>query len=311
MALWGTGYWDAAKWTEQVGQMAATETGVDVFTGEGDVVLTGVMAATESTTDTFAANGTVQITGSMAAVETGTDTFAAEGDVQVTGQMAATESQVDTFAAEGDVNLNGTMAATETGVDVFSADGDVELAGSMAATETGVDVFAGEGDVGNSGTMAATETGEDVFAATGTVTPKPPVPRVVPDVGDERQRKKAQKKRDEAFERYAQEQRKLREMLEQAIDPVKAKAEPVVVSQGKKKVEVLSTDGSKVSINVPALFDPEDVALAVAHMLEAANIAAQHVKRKQDEAQALAIARATVARIIKRKRDDELLLLLD
>ncbi len=69
MALWGTGVWGTAKWTEQVGAMAATETGVDVFSGEGDVVVAGTMAATESTVDTFAAVGVVTIVGQMAAVE--------------------------------------------------------------------------------------------------------------------------------------------------------------------------------------------------------------------------------------------------
>lgn len=309
MALWGTGVWDTAKWSEQVGQMAATETGVDVFSGEGDVVLSGVMAATESTTDTFAAVGTVEIVGQMAAVESEVDVFAAEGSVQVVGNMAATESTTDTFAAEGDVNLAGTMAATETGVDVFSAEGDVQLTGVMAAVEAGVDVFAAEGDVGNFGVMAATETGVDVFAATGEVHPQPVPNPVIADIGpgDEKQRKKAQKKRDEAFEREKAERDGLRQQIKQAVDPVVEKAAPVVVSQGTKSVQVLSLDGSRIGINVPPAFDAAEVARLVAEVLESARVEARMVQQRQEAER----ARAELARIIKRKRDDELLLLMD
>lgn len=288
MALWGTGVWDTAKWTEQVGQMAATETGVDVFSGEGDVVLGGVMAATESTSDTFAAVGTVEIVGQMAAVESEVDVFAAEGTVQLLGNMAATESQVDTFAAEGDVNLAGTMAATESGVDVFSAAGVVTVGGVMAATETEV----------------------DVFAATGEVHPPQPVPNpVIADIGpgDEKQRKKAQKKRDEAFAKEKAERDGLRQQIKQAVDPVVEKAAPVVVSQGTKSVQVLSLDGSRIGINVPPAFDAAEVARLVAEVLESARVEARMVQQRQEAE----LARAELARIIKRRRDDELLLLMD
>lgn len=283
MALWGTGVWGTAKWTEQVGSMAATETGVDVFSGEGDVVVAGTMAATESTVDTFAAVGVVTIVGQMAAVETGVDTFAAEGDVQIVGDMSAIESGVDTFSAEGDVNLNGTMAATETGVDVFSAEGDVIVGG----------------------TMAAVETGEDVFAATGKV--EPAVQPVTADIGDERHRRKAQKKRDEEFEREKREREGLRQQIKQTIDPVVAKAAPVVVSKGTKSVQVLSLDGSRIGINVPPAFDAAEVARLVADVLEEARVQSRLVAQRQEAER----ARQELARIIKRRREDELLLLID
>lgn len=283
MALWGTGVWGTAKWTEQVGVMAATETGVDVFSAEGDVVVAGTMAATESTVDTFAASGTVTITGQMAATETGVDTFAAEGDVQILGSMAATESGVDTFFAEGDVNLNGVMSAVETGVDVFSAEGDVIAGGVMAATETEV----------------------DTFAATGKV--EPAAPRVIADIGDEKHRRKTQKKRDEEFEREKREREGLRQQIKETIDPVVAQAKPVVVSKGTKSVQVLSLDGSRIGINVPPAFDAAEVAKLVADVLEEARVQARIVAQRQEAER----ARAELARIIKRRRDDELLLLID
>jgi hypothetical protein len=272
--------------------MAATESGTDTFSAEGDVIVAGTMAATESGVDVFSATGTVEVQGSMAAVETG----------------------VDVFAATGTVEVQGYMAATETGVDVFSAEGDIEDTGYMAATETGVDVFSAEGDVGLYGYMAAVETETDTFTATGTVTPQPtPQPVVIADIGpgDEKQRRKAQKKRDEAFEREKLETRKLRQEIERVINPVVAKAEPVVVSEAKSSVQVLSVDGSRIGIDVPAAFDVAEVARMVAEVLQEAKIEAMRVQRRQDAERALAIARVTVARIIKRRRDDELLLLLD
>lgn len=292
MAQWDSGVWGQSYWSATVGYMAATESGTDTFAAEGDVQLTGTMAATETGVDTFSATGTVEVQGYMAAVETG----------------------VDVFSASGTVEVQGYMAATETGVDVFSASGDVELTGYMAATETGVDVFSAVGTVAVAGYMAAVETETDTFAATGTVTPQPtPQPVIIADIGpgDEKQQRKAQKKRDEAFEREKLERNKLREQIERVINPVVAKAEPVVVSEAKSSVQVLSIDGGRIGIDVPAAFDVAEVARMVAEVLEEAKIEAMRVQRRQDAERALAIARVTVARIIKRKQDDELLLLLD
>ena len=292
MAQWDSGVWGQSYWSATVGYMAATESGTDTFAADGDVQLTGYMAATETGVDTFSATGTVEVQGYMAAVETGVDVFSATGSVEVQGYMAAIETGVDVFSATGDVELTGYMAATETGVDVFSATGEVEVAGYMAAVET--------------------ET--DTFAATGEVTPNPtPPPVITADIGpgDEKQRKKAQKKRDEYFEREKAEQRKLREEIERVINPVVAKAQPVVVSEAKKSVQVLSVDGSRIGIDVPADFDVAEVARIVSEVLEEAKIEAMRVKHRQEAERALAIARVNLARIIKRKQDDDLLLLLD
>lgn len=314
MAQWGSGVWGQSYWSATVGYMAATESGTDTFAAEGDVQLTGYMAATETGVDTFSATGTVEVQGYMAAVETGVDVFAADGTVEVQGYLAATETGVDVFSATGDVELTGYLAATETGVDVFSATGTVETTGYMDAVETGVDVFSASGTVGLTGYMAALETETDTFTATGEVTPQPtPQPVITADIGpgDEKQRKKAQKKRDEYFERERQEQLKLRKEIERVINPVVEKAQPVVVSEAKSSVQVLSVDGSRIGIDVPATFDVADVARIVAEVLQEAKIEAMRVQRRQDAERALAMARVSVARIIKRRQDDELLLLLD
>lgn len=271
------------------------------------------MAATETGTDTFSATGINIDSGNLAATETGTDVFAATGSVSTTGYMAATETGTDTFAATGSVSLAGYMAATETGTDVFAATGSVSTAGYMAATETGVDNFFATGTVSATGYMAAIETGEDVFAATGTVTPVPVPNPVIADIGpgDEKQRKNAQKKRDEAFEREKQEREALRQQIKRTIDPVVEQAKPVVVSEGKRSVQVLSVDGSRIGIAVPPAFDVAEVGRIVAEVLESAQIEARRVQKRKDAELALAQARAQLARIVKRKMEDEFLLLMD
>lgn len=307
MALWDSGVWDSGKWTEIVGQMAATESGSDTFAGEGDVIVTGTMAASESGVDVFASTGTVQVTGQMAATESGVDQFAAEGTVQVTGEMAATESGVDVFAGEGDVINTGTMSATESGVDVFSAEGDVEVTGSMAAVESGVDVFAAEGDVQVTGTMAAVESGVDVFAAEGTVTPANPF-RVEPDIGAEKRRIK---KRDSELEAYKRDREALRKLIEEVVSPAAKEAKTVALVAGKgKSVGVVPLVGEQFKIPVPATMDAAEVARMVAEAVERANAEAIRVKAYKDATIALAVARETLNRIIRRRRDDEVLLLM-
>lgn len=287
MALWNSGVWDSGKWSEIVGQMAATESGSDTFAGEGDVIVTGTMAATESGVDVFASTGTVQVTGQMAATESGVDQFAAEGTVQVTGEMAATESQADTFSGEGDVINTGTMSATESGVDVFSAEGDVQ------AQVTGI--------------MAAVESGVDVFAAEGAVTPSNNF-RVEPDIGAEKRRIK---KRDAELEAYKRDREALRKLIEEVVSPAAKEAKKVALVAGKgRSVGVIPLGGEQFKIPVPATMDAAEVARMVAEAVERANAEAIRVKAYKDATIALAVARETLNRIIKRKRDDEVLLLM-
>lgn len=286
MAQWGSAKWGESYWDMVYGQMAATESAVDTFAAEGDVIVTGTMAATESGVDTFSAEGDVQVVGVMAAVETGVDAFAAQGTVEVQGVMAATESQVDTFAAEGDVEVAGTMAATETGVDVFSAEGDVTVAGYMAAVESGV----------------------DSFSATGTITPHPVYPVVEPDIGAEKRRIK---KRDAELEAYKRDREQLRKLIEETVSPAAKEAKTVALVAGKgRSVGVVPLVGEQFKIAVPATMDAAEVAKMVAEAVERANAEAIRVKAYKDATIALAVARQTLNRIIKRRRDDEVLLMM-
>lgn len=310
MARWSEGRWNQSYWSAVVGSMAATETGVDTFAATGINVLSGYLAATESGVDSFASTGSVVNVGAMAATESGIDVFAATGAVILTGVMAATETGIDVFAATGTNTNFGTLGAVETGVDTFLAIGTNVLSGFLSATETGVDTFSALGTVVATGYMAATETGEDVFAATGNVAvPVLPIGDIGP--GDEKRRRRATKARDELFEKERRERELLREQIHRAIDPVIEQAQPVVMSEGTKSVQVLSLDGGRVGIPVPAQFNAAQVAQMVADVLKNAQIEAQHVKRRQDAERALATARAEMARIMRRRRQDEFLLLMD
>ena len=116
--------------------------------------------------------------------------------------------------------------------------------------------------------------------------------------GDDRQRREKQKKRDESFEQYKQEQKALRDLIEQAVEPIKEK-EVTVVDDG-EKVEILLD--SRPPIVMPSLpqFDAQDVVREVMSVLQDMQIQAKH----------MAIAQARVAKIMRRRRDDEFLLLM-
>ena len=157
------------------GTLAATETGLDVFAGAGDVIVSGSMAVAEVGDDTFAATGTVTsaaISGTLAVTETGNDTFTSSGTVLVQGSLAASEVGDDSFSASGTVLVQGSLAASEVGDDTFSASGSVTsntVTGSLAATEVGDDTFQATGLVLIYGNLSANEAGDDVFAASGNV----------------------------------------------------------------------------------------------------------------------------------------------
>ena len=153
------------------GSMAARESGSDVFTGGGSVVVSGSMVTQESGSDIFAGVGLLVVSGAMAAQESGPDVFTATGSVVVSGSMAAREAGSDSFSAVGIVGnpVIGSMAAQESGSDSFMGVGSVLVSGSMAARESGGDSLTGEGAVTVSGLMAAQESGADVFTGSGVV----------------------------------------------------------------------------------------------------------------------------------------------
>jgi len=135
--------------------------------------LVGDLAAVESGLDVFGSSGTAPASaGSMAATETGVDTAAAAGAALAQGDMNAVEPLQDGFSSSGTLPASaGSMAANEAGFDVFGGSGLLPVSvGSMAATEALIDQFASTGALASlfsAGDMAATEAQLDSLAAAG------------------------------------------------------------------------------------------------------------------------------------------------
>lgn len=154
------------------GSLAATETGSDTASIQGDVFVTGSIAATEVGSDTAAISGFVQaaaVTGSLSATEVGSDTASIQGDVFISGSLAATETGSDTSAISGKVLVQGSLAASETGSDSASISGQVFVRGSLAVTEIGADTAALTAKVLIQGSVAVTEVGDDTASFTSAV----------------------------------------------------------------------------------------------------------------------------------------------
>jgi hypothetical protein len=136
-------------------------------------------------------------------------------------------------------------------------------------------------------------------------------PFVIADVGAEyKSRKKQDRKREEELQKFKEEQEKLRKAIEQAVSPVVEESKPVVVAEADDVVRVVSITGTQVSVNVPVAFDAAEVAREVAQVFESARIEATRVQA-QRAAAALEAARLEHERKLrKRRRDDELLLLM-
>lgn len=157
------------------GTLAATESGSDTASINGDVIVQGSLAVTETGSDTATINGIIQaagITGSLAATETGSDTASIQGDVFISGSLTATETGLDTATVSGKVLVQGSIAVTETGSDTAEINGFLTAAaitGSLAAIETGSDTASVSGKVFVQGNLEVTEIGSDTAALAGKV----------------------------------------------------------------------------------------------------------------------------------------------
>jgi hypothetical protein len=216
--------------------------------------------------------------------------------------VAGSASRLHAFGSSGTLTGQGSsVVGSSTRIRAFATSGD--LAGP-GATVTGAADREGL-TIPHEATGAIVGPGSEVWGQAENDMPEPLL--VDADVGAEKRRIK---KRDANLKKFKQEQKALREQIEKAVNPVVQKAEPVVVQESNGKVEVLSVNAPTIEISVPPAFDVQEVARLVSETLNAARIEAQRVKNYQDAVRALAHAKQEVARIIKRKQDDEFLLLM-
>jgi hypothetical protein len=127
--------------------------------------------------------------------------------------------------------------------------------------------------------------------------------------------KKALRERDRKLEDEKQERQELRELVQRAIEPVKAAAPQSVqvVTSAKGGVTVLPSTGPAVALPL-VNFDAVAVAREVQRALQEAGIAVQRVREaqaKKQAAMAIEAARRENERLLrKRRRDEEFLLLM-
>jgi len=127
--------------------------------------------------------------------------------------------------------------------------------------------------------------------------------------------KKALRERDRKLEDEKQERQELRELVQRAIEPVKAAAPATVqvVTTAKGGVSLLPSAGPVVALPL-VKFDAAAVAREVQRALQEAGIAVQRVRQaqaKKQAAMAIEAARRENERLLrKRRRDEEFLLLM-
>ena len=104
--------------------------------------------------------------------------------------------------------------------------------------------------------------------------------------------------RDRKIKREREEKEELRRLIERAVDPIREK-EVTVVDDG-VNVEILLESSPPIVMPAMPQFDVAEVVREVLSVLREQQIRARH----------MAIVREQAAKIMKRRRDDELLLLL-
>jgi hypothetical protein len=127
---------------------------------------------------------------------------------------------------------------------------------------------------------------------------------------------KPRKVKQREFRDERREREELRLLVEQAVNPIKAKAARVVeveTESGETGVAIV-TRTRQTAVPVPPAFDPAEVAAMVASSLERAGIEARRVATEQAQRKAIAALEAAIERrarlILKRRREEEILLLM-
>jgi hypothetical protein len=127
---------------------------------------------------------------------------------------------------------------------------------------------------------------------------------------------KPRKAKQREFRDERREREELRLLVEQAVNPIKAKAARVVeveTESGETGIAIV-TRTRQTAVPVPPAFDPAEVAAMVASALERAGIEARRVATEQAQRKAIAALEAAIERrarlILKRRREEEILLLM-
>lgn len=119
------------------------------------------------------------------------------------------------------------------------------------------------------------------------------------------------KRKDRNFDVERREREQLREVIAKAIDPETAEAEQIaVVSQG-RQVRIVPSTGRNITIPVPPVFDVNEVVRSVMAVLVREGAERSRIKRDEESARRLEERKIEMARVLKRRRIDEFLMLIN
>lgn len=203
-------------------------------------------------------------------------------------------------AVLGDATLSSTGTVTVTGIS-----GDVTATlGALTLASTGTVVVP---IVANLSSTLDSLT----LASNATIV----LPPVIGPAGDGDYLKPRKAKQRE-FKDERREREELRLLIEQAVDPIKARSARVIETEAEDGTTGIAivTRGRQTAVPVPPSFDPAEVASMVAAALERAGIEARRVATEQARRKAVAALESAIQErqrlILKRRREEEILLLM-
>ena len=210
----------------------------------------------------------------------------------VTGNLSATLAAL-TLAADGTITQPSVTA------DLSATLGTLTLASTGTITQPGI-------------TADLSSTLGNLTLASNATIALPPGASVVFDGDYLKPRKSKQREfRDERRERE-----ELRALVARAVDPIRAKSAQVVQTEsedGEPGIAIV-TRTRQTAVPVPPSFDVAEVAAMVSAALSRAGIEARRVASEQARRKAVAALEAAIKerqyRILRRRRDEEILLLM-
>lgn len=244
--------------------------------------------------------GTYSLSGGSASLKVGRAITANAGTYSVNGGTATLKVGRSLTASAGTYSLTGGSAALSVGRKLTASAGSYSITGSSATLTkaTGATAYSLTGLAGSY-----------VIAGSPAVmayTPAAPILLQPGDGVDPRKRKPRE------FDQEREESLALRQMLERALNPVKDEDAVEVVESG-DGVVVITKSGTTVAMPKPEAIDLRAMSLEIGQILAKYQVQAEQTRRAEAQAiarQAIEAARENVRRVMRKRRQEEFLLLM-
>jgi len=122
---------------------------------------------------------------------------------------------------------------------------------------------------------------------------------------------KKPKRKDRSFEEERRLRAQLRELIAKALEPETAEAEQIALVTEGRQVKIVPSTGRNITIPVPPVFNVDEVIRSVKAVLVSEGAERSRVKRDADLALRLEKRKEEMARVFKRRRDDEFVMLIN